>query len=69
MPPFRPFEDRSGTMQYYRVPIQVLESGAELARWAKEAVAVAERAAGRRNVAALKAACARRNEPGRTSPK
>jgi DNA transformation protein and related proteins len=69
MPPFKPFEDRSGTMQYYRVPVEVLESGAELARWAKEAVAVAERAAGRRDVAALKAARARRTEASRSSPK
>ena len=60
MPPFKPFEDRSGTMQYYQVPVEVLESGAELARWAKEAVAVAGRAAERRDVSALKAARARR---------
>jgi DNA transformation protein and related proteins len=60
MPPFKPFEDRSGTMQYYRVPVEVLESAAELERWAKASVAVAERAAGRRDVAALKAARARR---------
>ncbi len=62
MPPFKPFEDRSGAMQYYRVPVEVLESGAELAQWAKAAVSVAERAAGRRDVAALKAARARRIE-------
>ncbi len=60
MPPFKPFEDRSGTMQYYRVPVEVLESASELARWAKASVAVAERAASRRGVAALKAARARR---------
>jgi DNA transformation protein len=45
MPPFKPFADRSGTMKYYRVPVDVLESPIELARWAKEAVAAAERAA------------------------
>ena len=60
MPPFKPFEDRSGTMEYFQVPVEVLESAAELAQWAKEAVAVAERAAARRDVAALKAARARR---------
>jgi DNA transformation protein len=59
MPPFKPFEDRPGTMQYYRVPLEVLESPIELARWAKRSVAVAERAAGRRGVAALRAARAR----------
>jgi DNA transformation protein len=60
MPPFKPFEDRSGTMQYYRVPVEVLESASELTRWAKASLAVAERAASRRGVDALKAARARR---------
>jgi hypothetical protein len=40
------------------MPVDVLESGAELARWAK--VAVAARAAEHRDVSALKAARARR---------
>jgi TfoX/Sxy family transcriptional regulator of competence genes len=31
-------------MQYYAVPVDVLESAPELARWAREAVAVANRA-------------------------
>jgi DNA transformation protein len=56
MPPFKPFEDRSGTMQYYRVPVEVLESPTELAKWAKQSVAVAGRAASRRDVSALRAA-------------
>jgi DNA transformation protein and related proteins len=59
MPPFKPFEDRSGTMQYYRVPVEVLESPSELAKWAKQSVAVAERAAARHGVSALRAARAR----------
>jgi DNA transformation protein len=42
--PFKPYPDRSGTMQYYAVPVDVLESAPELARWAREAVAVADRA-------------------------
>jgi DNA transformation protein and related proteins len=42
--PFKPYPDRSGTMQYYSVPIGVLESGLELARWARAAVAAATRA-------------------------
>ena len=43
MPPFRPFPGRSGTMQYYAVPVDVLESGLELVAWARKAVAVAGR--------------------------
>jgi DNA transformation protein len=42
--PFRPYTDRPGTMRYYAVPVEVLESAPELTRWAKEAVAVAGRA-------------------------
>ena len=42
---FKPYPDRSGTMQYYSVPLEVLESAAERARWARAAVAVARRAA------------------------
>lgn len=47
MSAFNPYPDRSGTMQYYAVPLDVLESAAELARWAKKAVAVARRAKAR----------------------
>jgi DNA transformation protein and related proteins len=43
--PFKPYADRSGTMRYYAVPVDVLESAPELTRWASEAVAVAGRAA------------------------
>jgi DNA transformation protein len=46
MPPFRPYADRSGTMQYYAVPIDVLESAIELVAWAHKAVAVARTATG-----------------------
>jgi DNA transformation protein len=41
--PFKPYPDRSGTMQYYAVPVGVLESQHELVQWARKAVAVAER--------------------------
>jgi DNA transformation protein len=44
MSPFRPYPNRSGTMQYYAVPLSVLESAGELAKWARAAVAVANRA-------------------------
>lgn len=40
---FKPYPDRSGTMQYYSVPIEVLESAPELARWARAAAAAASR--------------------------
>jgi DNA transformation protein and related proteins len=38
MEAFRPYPDRPGTMQYYAVPIEVLESGIELTEWARKAV-------------------------------
>ena len=41
---FKPYPDRSGTMKYYRVPVDILESAPELVRWAREAIAVARRA-------------------------
>ena len=41
--PFKPYPDRAGTMQYYAVPVDVLESGLQLAAWARKAVEVAER--------------------------
>ena len=43
MRPFKPYRNRPGTMQYYAVPVDVLESPIDLARWAREAVAAAER--------------------------
>jgi DNA transformation protein and related proteins len=41
---FRPYPDRAGTMQYFAVPLAVLESRPELTRWARKAVSVAENA-------------------------
>jgi|SRR5881397_1424957 len=38
---FKPYPDRSGTMKYYAVPLDVLENAPELAIWAGKAVAVA----------------------------
>jgi DNA transformation protein len=43
MKPFRPYAHRSGTMEYYAVPVNVLESASELAAWARKSIAVAER--------------------------
>lgn len=41
MSAFNPYPGRGGTMQYYAVPVDVLESGTELAQWARKAAAVA----------------------------
>jgi DNA transformation protein len=43
--PFRPFPERGGTMKYYAVPVEVLESQIELIEWARKAVRVAQRGA------------------------
>lgn len=43
MQPFKPYPQRPGTMQYFAVPLDVVESAPELTRWARKAVAVAER--------------------------
>jgi DNA transformation protein len=45
MKPFKPYPHRSGTMQYYEVPLGVLESAPEVAEWARRAIAVARSAA------------------------
>jgi DNA transformation protein len=46
--PFRPYGDDRETMQYYSVPVSVLEDAAELTRWGRKAVAVAAAAKGRK---------------------
>jgi DNA transformation protein len=43
--PFRPYPHRSGTMQYYSVPVGILESTVDLATWGRQALAAATRAA------------------------
>ena len=45
MSPFTPFEDKPAMGGYYEVPEDVLEDPEELAEWAREAHAVAGRAA------------------------
>jgi DNA transformation protein len=42
MGPFKPFPDKKEVMQYYEVPIDVLENKETLRNWAEKAVAVAE---------------------------
>ena len=44
MQPFKPYPDRAGTMQYYAVPLEVVECAPELVEWSRRAVAVAQRA-------------------------
>ena len=45
--PFRPYPGRPSTMQYYAVPLAVLESAEELVQWARKAIAAASRPAAR----------------------
>jgi DNA transformation protein len=44
MKPFKPYPDRPGTMQYYEVPVGVVESSTDLVCWARKSVMVARRA-------------------------
>jgi DNA transformation protein and related proteins len=41
MAAFKPYARRAGTMKYYSVPLDVLESAPELARWTRRAIAAA----------------------------
>ncbi len=43
MEAFRPYRHKSTTMQYYEVPIEVLEDQEGLRSWAEKALAVARR--------------------------
>jgi DNA transformation protein len=47
MEPFQPFPDKSAVMQYYEVPIDVLEDEETLQEWAEKAVHVAEEKEGK----------------------
>lgn len=42
MGPFKPFPDKPTVMQYYEVPIDVLENKNTLREWAEKAILVAE---------------------------
>ena len=44
MMPFKPYKDKDATMDYYEIPVDVLESPHELAAWAHKAIEVAARA-------------------------
>ncbi|HET7695456.1 MAG TPA: TfoX/Sxy family protein [Vicinamibacterales bacterium] len=41
--PFKPYGEDGETMQYYAVPVSVLEDGEELAKWGRRAIQAAER--------------------------
>lgn len=41
MGPFKPYKNKDHTMQYYEVPIEVLEDMDELSIWARKALVVA----------------------------
>ena len=43
MKPFKPYNDRPMTMQYYAVPAEVIEDADELCRWARRSIEAAER--------------------------
>jgi len=47
MGPFQPFPDKKAVMQYYEVPVDVLENRDILRDWAGKAVRVAEHKAGK----------------------
>ena len=42
--PFKPYPNRSVTMRYWAVPLEVLESAPELTEWAWKAVGIAKKA-------------------------
>jgi DNA transformation protein and related proteins len=45
--PFRPYPNRSSSMRYYSVPLNVLESATDLTAWARKAVGAASDASPR----------------------
>ncbi len=49
MGPFLPFGENGEVMQYYQLPVEVLEDSETLRSWAEKAIATAERARKRRS--------------------
>ena len=45
---FKPYADRAGSMNYFAVPVSVLESPIDLAAWARKSVAAAKRSKSKR---------------------
>ena len=56
MGPFRPYGDDTEVMQYYEVPVGILEDADELVRWGRKALAVAAAARMRKKARARKPA-------------
>jgi DNA transformation protein len=48
MGPFRPYKDKKQVMQYYEVPIEVLEDKSSLSEWGEKALNVAKAAAAKK---------------------
>lgn len=65
MAPFKPYPHRPATMQYYAVPVGVLETAPELVEWARKAVAAAVRASS----AASRRAVSRQPKPVTAVPR
>jgi DNA transformation protein len=58
--PFRPYPGAPPSMNYYNVPVSILEDAGELARWGRNAIAAALRAG------AAPSRSGRRRSPSRT---
>lgn len=52
--PFRPYGDERETIQYYSVPVSVLEDADALARWGRKAISAAIAAKSRKRAAKAK---------------
>ena len=66
--PFRPYGDDTEVMQYYEVPVGILEDADELVRWGRKALAVAAAARLRKKKRAGKAP-AKKSVPKRRAGK
>ena len=68
--PFRPYGDDTEVMQYYEVPVGILEDADELVRWGHKALAVAAAARVRKKARARRAALKRpaKKRPAKKRP-
>jgi DNA transformation protein len=67
MGPFKPYADRPETMQYYGVPVHVLEDADVLVEWAREAIGAGRRAAADRTTRRTKRSVRSKNRIRRMS--
>jgi DNA transformation protein len=68
MGPFMPFGHDGFVMQYYEVPLEVIESPAKLGAWASKAIDVAARAQEGKRRAKKRAPTPRKKSPSQKSP-